>query len=123
MLSESAAEIRGKFEANRRVASETDIRRLLDDAREASRFISTMIVQAKLDSNGAYGIPLGSPSCDCESVMRALRFLARFESRLVALSTRSMKCSCEQRLSLYDLRVNQRFKDCASSADNCWISP
>ncbi|XP_030543315.1 mitochondrial zinc maintenance protein 1, mitochondrial [Rhodamnia argentea] len=54
MLSESAVEIRSKFEANRHVASEADIRRLLDDAREASRFISTMIVQAKLDSSGAY---------------------------------------------------------------------
>lgn len=61
MLSESAVEIRSKFEANRHVASEADIRRLLDNAREASRFISTMIVQAKLDSNGAYGIAFGLP--------------------------------------------------------------
>lgn len=55
MLRESAAEIRSKFEANRHVNSETEVRKLLDDATEASDFISTMIVQAKLNPDGSYG--------------------------------------------------------------------
>ncbi|XP_057963891.1 mitochondrial zinc maintenance protein 1, mitochondrial [Malania oleifera] len=54
MLKGSAAEIRKKFEENRNVTSQTDIQRLLDEAREASHFISTMIVQAKLNSRGGY---------------------------------------------------------------------
>ncbi|KAL6968524.1 hypothetical protein U1Q18_034327 [Sarracenia purpurea var. burkii] len=54
MLTESAAEIRKKFEDNRHVTSETDIQRLLSEAREASDFISTMIVQAKLNPRGGY---------------------------------------------------------------------
>lgn len=55
MLRESAAEIRSKFEANRHVDSEPEVRKLLDDATEASDFISTMIVQAKLNPDGSYG--------------------------------------------------------------------
>ncbi|XP_041018913.1 mitochondrial zinc maintenance protein 1, mitochondrial [Juglans microcarpa x Juglans regia] len=54
MLTESAAELRKKFEHNRHVISEDEIRRLLDEAREASHFISTMIVQAQLNSRGGY---------------------------------------------------------------------
>lgn len=55
MLAESAAEIRRKFEENRGVAAEAEVNRLLDEAREASHFISHMIVQAKLSSSGGYG--------------------------------------------------------------------
>ncbi|KAF8392587.1 hypothetical protein HHK36_022932 [Tetracentron sinense] len=54
MLNESALEVRKKFEENRNVTSETEIQTLLDDAREASNFISNMIVQAKLNSRGGY---------------------------------------------------------------------
>ncbi|KAK7846776.1 mitochondrial zinc maintenance protein 1, mitochondrial [Quercus suber] len=54
MLTESASEVRKKFEDNRHVTSEPEIRKLLDDAREASHFITTMIVQAKLNSSGGY---------------------------------------------------------------------
>lgn len=56
MLKGSAAEIRKKFEENRHLTSETDFQRLLEEAREASHFISTMIVQAKLNQRGGYGI-------------------------------------------------------------------
>lgn len=54
MLKESAAEVRRKFDENRNVTSATEIRRLLDEAQEASHFISNMIVQAKLNSRGGY---------------------------------------------------------------------
>ncbi|XP_009591649.1 mitochondrial zinc maintenance protein 1, mitochondrial [Nicotiana tabacum] len=54
MLQKSAAEVRNKFEENRHVTSEADIQRLLDDARDASEFISTMIVQAKSSPSGAF---------------------------------------------------------------------
>ena len=57
MLKESAAEVRKKFEENRHVTSEPEIQRLLGEAREASSFISTMIVQAKLNPSGGYGKP------------------------------------------------------------------
>ncbi|KAI3679045.1 hypothetical protein L6452_38352 [Arctium lappa] len=56
MLEGSAAEVRKKFEENRHVTSEPEIRRLLDEAREASDFISNMIVQAKLNSRGGYEV-------------------------------------------------------------------
>lgn len=55
MLQQSAAEVRKKFEENRHVTSEADIQRLLDDAADASEFISTMIVQAKATPSGAFG--------------------------------------------------------------------
>jgi len=55
MLKASASEIRKKFEENRLVASNSDITRLLEEAREATQFISTMIVQAKLNERGGYG--------------------------------------------------------------------
>nr|KJB21474.1 hypothetical protein B456_004G089900 [Gossypium raimondii] len=55
MLNASAVEVRQKFEANRHVTSEPEIQKLLEEAREASHFISTMIVQAKLNERGGYG--------------------------------------------------------------------
>lgn len=55
MLRESAAEVRKKFEENRHVNSEEEIQRLLEDAREASSFISTMIVQAQRTDSGGFG--------------------------------------------------------------------
>lgn len=55
MLKASASEIRKKFQENRHVASDSDITRLLEEAREATQFISTMIVQAKLNERGGYG--------------------------------------------------------------------
>ncbi|MQM18125.1 hypothetical protein Taro_051111 [Colocasia esculenta] len=59
MLTQSAAEVRRKFEENREVSSEADVRRLVDEAREASDFISTMIVQAKLNSRGGFEVKPG----------------------------------------------------------------
>lgn len=56
MLKESAKEIRKRFEESRHVTSPTEIQRLLDEAREASHFISTMIVQAKLNERGGYEV-------------------------------------------------------------------
>ncbi|KAL6201987.1 hypothetical protein ACLB2K_025698 [Fragaria x ananassa] len=56
MLKGSAEEVRQKFEENRSVTSEAEIQRLLGEAREASSFISTMIVQAKLNSRGGYEV-------------------------------------------------------------------
>lgn len=61
MLKASASEIRKKFEENRHVASDSDIPRLLEEAREATEFISTMIVQAKLNERGGYGTYYTSP--------------------------------------------------------------
>ncbi|KAH7578337.1 hypothetical protein JRO89_XS01G0369900 [Xanthoceras sorbifolium] len=52
MLRESAKEIRNKFEENRHLTSQAEIQRHLDEAREASIFMSTMIVQAKLNDRG-----------------------------------------------------------------------
>ncbi|CAK9136260.1 unnamed protein product [Ilex paraguariensis] len=59
MLKESAAEVRKKFEENRHVTADSEMQRLLEEAREASHFISTMIVQAKLSSRGGYEVKLG----------------------------------------------------------------
>ncbi|KAE8676703.1 peter Pan-like protein-like isoform X1 [Hibiscus syriacus] len=56
MFNASAVEIRQKFDVNRHVTSEPEIRRLLEEAREASQFISTMIVQAKLNERGGYEV-------------------------------------------------------------------
>eukprot|EP00262_Sarcandra_glabra_P003661 TRINITY_DN14422_c0_g1_i1.p1 TRINITY_DN14422_c0_g1~~TRINITY_DN14422_c0_g1_i1.p1 ORF type:complete len:105 (-),score=6.85 TRINITY_DN14422_c0_g1_i1:277-591(-) len=56
MLTQSASEVRRKFEENRNVSAETDIRRLVEEAREAADFVSTMIVQAKLNSRGGYEV-------------------------------------------------------------------
>nr|XP_008355486.2 mitochondrial zinc maintenance protein 1, mitochondrial-like [Malus domestica] len=52
----AAAEVRKKFEESRHVTSEAEIQSLLDQAGEASRFISEMIVQAKLNSRGGYEV-------------------------------------------------------------------
>lgn len=56
MLQASAIEVRSKFLENRNVSSDSEIQRLINEAREASHFISTMIVQAKLNERGGYGI-------------------------------------------------------------------
>ncbi|XP_021828645.1 mitochondrial zinc maintenance protein 1, mitochondrial [Prunus avium] len=56
MLNGSAAEVRKKFEENRHVTSDVEIQRLLEEAREASLFITQMIVQAKLNSRGGYEV-------------------------------------------------------------------
>ncbi|XP_051118916.1 mitochondrial zinc maintenance protein 1, mitochondrial [Andrographis paniculata] len=56
MLRGSAAEVRKKFEENRHVTSPDEVNRLLEEAREASHFISNMIVQAKLNDRGGYEI-------------------------------------------------------------------
>ncbi|KAG4133254.1 hypothetical protein ERO13_D08G085400v2 [Gossypium hirsutum] len=56
MLNASAVEVRQKFEANRHVTSEPEIQKFLEEAREASHFISTMIVQAKLNERGGYEV-------------------------------------------------------------------
>lgn len=56
MLRASAMEARTKFEENRNVSSDSEIDKLLEDAKEASSFISTMIVQARLNERGGYEI-------------------------------------------------------------------
>nr|GMD77734.1 mitochondrial zinc maintenance protein 1, mitochondrial [Ipomoea batatas] len=56
MLRESGAEVRKKFEENRHVNSEEGIQRLLEDAREASSFISTIIVQAQRTDRGDFAV-------------------------------------------------------------------
>ncbi|XP_034690141.1 mitochondrial zinc maintenance protein 1, mitochondrial [Vitis riparia] len=56
MLKASAVEIRKHFEDNRNVTSQSEIQGLLESAREASHFISNMIVQAKLNSRGGYEV-------------------------------------------------------------------
>ncbi|KAL9235756.1 hypothetical protein vseg_010492 [Gypsophila vaccaria] len=56
MLKSSAIEVRHKFDENKHVSSPSDIDRLLDEAREASHFVSTMIVQAKLNERGGYEV-------------------------------------------------------------------
>ncbi|KAK3021049.1 hypothetical protein RJ639_047296, partial [Escallonia herrerae] len=59
MLTQSAAEVRKKFEENRHVTSDVEIQRHLEEAREASHFISNMIVQAKLNDRGGYEVKPG----------------------------------------------------------------
>ncbi|KOM34912.1 hypothetical protein LR48_Vigan02g106200 [Vigna angularis] len=57
MLKESALEVRKKFEENRNVSSEAEIQKLLEEAAEASDFITNMIVQAQLNTDaGSYGM-------------------------------------------------------------------
>ncbi|KAF2530947.1 hypothetical protein F2Q70_00030793 [Brassica cretica] len=53
MLKASASRPK-KFEENRHVVS--DIPRLLEEVREATQFISTMIVQEKLNNHGGYEV-------------------------------------------------------------------
>ncbi|KAJ6319851.1 hypothetical protein OIU78_015285 [Salix suchowensis] len=57
MLKASASEVRKKFEENRDASSETEIQKLLGEAREASDYVATMIVQAKLNDRGGYVKP------------------------------------------------------------------
>ncbi|KAI0529606.1 hypothetical protein KFK09_002160 [Dendrobium nobile] len=59
MLSQSAAEIRRRFEENRAISSEAEVKRLVDEARDASHFITHMIVQAKRSSNGGFVVKPG----------------------------------------------------------------
>ncbi|XP_020589582.1 mitochondrial zinc maintenance protein 1, mitochondrial [Phalaenopsis equestris] len=59
MLSQSAAEIRRRFEENRAVSSEAEVKRLVDEARDASHFITHMIVQAKRSSSGGFVVKPG----------------------------------------------------------------
>lgn len=56
MLTQSAAEVRRKFEENRNVTSKEEVQRHLEEAREASHFITNMIVQAKLNDHGGYEV-------------------------------------------------------------------
>lgn len=58
MLTQSAKEIRSKFEENRAVSSTSEIQKLLQDAREATDFLTNMVVQAKLTDRGNYEIRL-----------------------------------------------------------------
>jgi complex III assembly factor LYRM7 len=53
MIKGSAAEVRKKFEENRNVTSEAEIQKLLGEADEASVFITTMIVQAPLNTDNS----------------------------------------------------------------------
>ena len=56
MLKESAVEVRKKFDENKNVTSDAQIQKLLEEAAEASHFITNMIVQAQLNSQaGSYG--------------------------------------------------------------------
>ncbi|CAJ1969709.1 unnamed protein product [Sphenostylis stenocarpa] len=60
MLKESAVEVRKKFEENRDVSSKAEIQKLLEEAGEASDFITNMIVQAQLNSDaGSYVVKPG----------------------------------------------------------------
>ncbi|XP_061347336.1 mitochondrial zinc maintenance protein 1, mitochondrial [Gastrolobium bilobum] len=60
MLKESAVEVRKKFEENRNVTSNTEIQKLLEEAGEASHFITNMLVQAQLNSDaGSYVVKPG----------------------------------------------------------------
>lgn len=64
MLRESAVEVRKKFEENRSVTSEDEIQKLLEEAGEASHFITNMIVQAQLNTDaGSYGTLFSSFFC------------------------------------------------------------
>ncbi|KAJ1696476.1 hypothetical protein LUZ63_004988 [Rhynchospora breviuscula] len=54
MLTESKKEIRRRFEENRGVTAEAELRELLDQAKEASHFIQHMILQAKRSPSGSF---------------------------------------------------------------------
>jgi complex III assembly factor LYRM7 len=56
MLTESAVEIRRRFEEHRRLApGSEDAARALSEAREAAHFITNMIVQAQRAPSGSFG--------------------------------------------------------------------
>ncbi|KAL1331664.1 hypothetical protein HN51_048927 [Arachis hypogaea] len=60
MLKQSAVEVRNKFEENRNVTSDDQIQKLLEEASEASHFITNMIVQAQLNTEaGSYVVKPG----------------------------------------------------------------
>ncbi|KAJ1402355.1 Complex 1 LYR protein [Sesbania bispinosa] len=60
MLRESAVEVRKKFEENKNVTSDAEIKKLLEEAGEASHFITNMLVQAQLNSDaGSYVVKPG----------------------------------------------------------------
>ncbi|KAJ6824238.1 mitochondrial zinc maintenance protein 1, mitochondrial [Iris pallida] len=59
MLKGAAAEIRRKFEENAGATSEEEVGRLLEEAKEASHFITHMIVQAKASPSGAFAVKPG----------------------------------------------------------------
>ncbi|MED6155532.1 hypothetical protein PIB30_006034 [Stylosanthes scabra] len=60
MLKQSAVEVRNKFEENRNVTSHDQIQKLLEEASEASHFITNMIVQAQLNTEaGSYVVKPG----------------------------------------------------------------
>ncbi|KMZ67123.1 Mitochondrial zinc maintenance protein 1, mitochondrial [Zostera marina] len=54
MVQGASAEIRKKFEENRGVKSEDEIKKLLGMAEEGSQFLATMVVQAELNESGNY---------------------------------------------------------------------
>jgi complex III assembly factor LYRM7 len=56
MLKGSAAEIRDKFRENSGVTSEAEIQKHIAQAREASHFITSSIVQGKLNDRGSYEV-------------------------------------------------------------------
>ncbi|KAK7277744.1 hypothetical protein RJT34_22759 [Clitoria ternatea] len=59
MLKESAVELRKKFDENRDITSEAEIQKLLQEAGEASHFITTMLVQARLTDSGTFVVKPG----------------------------------------------------------------
>ncbi|XP_047159448.1 mitochondrial zinc maintenance protein 1, mitochondrial [Vigna umbellata] len=60
MLKQSALEVRKNFEENRNVSSEAEIQKLLEEAAEASDFITNTIVQAQLNTDaGSYVVKPG----------------------------------------------------------------
>ncbi|XP_074566004.1 mitochondrial zinc maintenance protein 1, mitochondrial-like isoform X1 [Curcuma longa] len=76
MLSAWALEIRLKFEANRRVAAEAEVKRLLNEARGAFHLISHRIVQAKHNTPGGFS---NDPPND-SSILLPLPMLGYFTS-------------------------------------------
>ncbi|KAG0476880.1 hypothetical protein HPP92_013721 [Vanilla planifolia] len=67
MLRQSAAEIRRRFEENRSVSSDEEVKKLIEEARDASHFISHMIVQAHRSSTGGFGATYRShDACNCK---------------------------------------------------------
>lgn len=95
MLRESAVEVRKKFEENRHVTSPADLSRLLEEAREASHFISNMLVQAKLNERtGGYGMhPIPFSSNPIQLFHSQLWFSNLFDSSKYLCCARS-PCVC-----------------------------
>ncbi|KAL9667862.1 hypothetical protein QQ045_002231 [Rhodiola kirilowii] len=88
MLRESTLEVRKKFEENRNVGSDVEIQRLLDEANEASQFISTMTVQAKLTPTGAYAVSMKySLLAHCASVTTLVHVFKEITQLLQSMMT------------------------------------